>query len=186
MKHARLKSTIIGLTVVALFALPALAQEPVAIPQRGMGLAVTFPLALLPAGTTPATVLLDLIAQGQLSQDVVHRLELRFFFHFLTGFRTDLTALRGSLLVNFTPSPAIFYTGGGVGVFPIQGVPAGTADGLLFSLFVRTGIEVQVAPLGLFLDVSYETMPQPFTDISAAGTLVASAIQLSVGALIHF
>jgi len=180
------KTALIMLAIMALSALPTLGQGPIGVPQRGMGLAVTFPLGLLPAGSTTATVLLDLIAQGQLSPDVVHRLELRFFFHFLSGFRTDLTALRGSLLVNFTPSPAIFYAGGGLGVFPIQGVPAGTADGLLFSLFVRTGIEVQVAPLGLFLDVSYETMPQPFADISAAGTLVAWAVQLSVGALIHF
>jgi len=159
------------------------AQQPVTISERGIGLAVTFPL---PAGVTTATVMLDLIAQGQLSQDLVNRLEVRFFFHFLSAFRADLTSLRESLLITFTSSPAIFYIGGGIGVFPIQGVPVGTADGFLFSLFARTGIEVQVAPLGLFLDVSYEPMPQPFADISAAGSLVTSAVQLSVGALIHF
>jgi len=163
---------------------PILTQEqPTVVSQRGIGMAVTFPL---PIGVTTATVLLDLIVQGQLSPDIVNRLEVRFFFHFLSAFRADLTSLRESLLITFTSAPAVFYIGGGVGVFPIQSVPPGAADGFLFSLFARTGIEVQVAPLGLFLDVSYEPMPQPFADISTAGSLVTSAIELSVGALIHF
>jgi hypothetical protein len=178
-------AVVIALGLLLVVSLPheGLAQGP---SNRGIGLAVTFPLPLLPPATETATVFLDLLAQAEISPNLVSRLEARFFIHFLTGFRTDLTSARASLLVLFTPSPAVFYIGGGAGVFPIQGVPAGNADGLMLSVFARTGIEVQVAPLGLFLDLSYEVMPQPFADIAAAGVLVASALQISVGTIVHF
>lgn len=179
------------------------AQEPevfqeafdLGLPARGLGLSVSFPLVLLPTGppaASSATVFLDLIAQGDLAGDLFYRTELRIFFSLASGLRTDLTSLRESLLIAFTPSPAIFYVGGGIGVFPIEFVTTGAA-GFLFSTLVRTGIEVQVAPIGLFLDVVYETMPQPFLDIqdpthptTPNATLVASALELSVGVLIHF
>ena len=163
------------------------------LPPRGFGLSVSFPLVLLPTGppaATSATAFLDLIAQGALSGDVIHRTELRFFFSLASGLRTDLTSLRESFLIAFTPSPAIFYVGGGLGVFPVE-FPGGPPlpAGFLFSTLIRAGIEVQVAPIGLFLDVLYETMPQPLLDIQTPApnaSLVASALELSVGVLIHF
>jgi len=174
------------MTVVSLS--PITAQSQPINPQRGIGIAITFPFPFLPTAplTTSATFFLHLIAQGQFSQELAHRLELRFFFDSL-GFNAPLTSIRESLLVLFTPPPAIFYVGAGAGVFPIR-VPAVPSDGLLFSLLIRTGVEVQVAPLGLFLDISYEIMPQPFADI-AGGTFTPatiSALQLTFGALIHF
>ena len=166
------------------------AGPPPGLPTRGIGLSVSFPLVFLPAGppaVTSATVFLDLIAQGDLAGDLFHRTELRFFVSLLSGLRTDLTSLRESLLIAFTPSPAIFYIGGGLGVFPVE-VGAAPSGGFLLSTLIRAGIEVQVAPIGLFLDVVYETMPQPVGDIQAAGAagLVASAVELSVGVLSHF
>lgn len=194
-KGKPLAVVLIGLLVLALFASPIAAQEeavqlpPLFVPiQRGIGIAVTFPFAFLPVvpATSTATFFLDILAQGQISNEVVHRLELRFFFD-TSGFRTNLTALRESLLVLFTPSPAVFYIGGGAGVFPIR-VPGVPSEGFLLSLLLRTGVEVQVFPLGLFLDISYEAMPQPFSDIAGGAFTPASisALELSFGALIHF
>lgn len=163
------------------------AGGPSGLPPRGVGLSVSFPLVLLPAGPPPvtsATVFLDLIAQGDLAGDLFYRTELRFFVSLSSGLRTDLTSLRQSFLIVFTPSPAIFYVGGGLGVFPVEVLSVPSA-GFLFSTLIRTGIEVQVAPIGLFLDVVYETMPQPVADIQIQD-LVASALELSVGMLIHF
>ena len=141
-----------------------------------------------PPAVTSATVFLDLLAQGAISSEIFYRTELRFFVSLLSGLRTDLTSLRESLLIAFTPSPAIFYIGAGIGVFPVE-VGAAPSGGFLFSPLIRTGIEVQVAPIGLFLDVVYETMPQPVLDIqdpTPNASLVASALELSVGVLIHF
>ncbi len=178
----------VGALIAASPTIPLEAQPLGGTPQRGIGIAVTFPFAFLP--TTPATTtamfFLDVLAQGQFNDNLAHRLELRFFFD-TAGFQTSLTSLRESVLVLFTPSPAIFYIGGGAGVFSVR-VPAVPASGLLLALLLRTGVEVQVFPLGLFLDISFETMPQPFADI-AGGTFSPQAIsvlQLSFGALIHF
>ncbi len=198
MKLLRLSAFCLGVIGALIWSLGGIgfAQEeegpppPLEMPSRGIGLAVSFPLPLLPAGppaASTATVFLDLIAQGQVSSEVLHRVELRLFFS-TTGFRTDLTSLRESLLITFTPSPAVFYIGGGWGIFPVEFVAAGSA-GFLFATFLRTGVEVQVFPIGLFLDVSYGVMPQPFLDVQTPApnaTLVPSVLELSVGALIHF
>ena len=186
--HMRWVVAFIGLSAIVLFGSPAVAQDQLFNPQRGIGLSISFPFAFLPTVplTTSSTFFLNLIAQGQLNRELVHQLELRFFFD-ATGFQTTLTSLRESVLVLFSSSPAVFYIGSGVGVFPIR-VPAVPSDGLLLSILVRTGFEVQVASFGLFLDVSYESMPQPFADI-AGGTFspaTLSALLLSFGVLIHF
>lgn len=168
---------------------PELAQRAVGTPQRAIGVSVTFPFAILPAGSTTGMLFLDLIAQGQLGADAFHRTDLRFFFD-STGFVTTLTSVRESFLFTLTPSPAILYIGAGVGAFPVRATgPGGGTDGFLLSLLARTGVEVQVAPLGLFLDLSYETMPQPFVDIHGGAPLApgtVSALELSFGALFHF
>ncbi|OGF53182.1 MAG: hypothetical protein A2Z21_04875 [Candidatus Fraserbacteria bacterium RBG_16_55_9] len=190
MQHTnmRLMVTLVGLFTVVLFSSPAVAQDEFFNPQRGIGLSISFPFAFLPAVplTTSSTFFLNLVAQGQLNQQLVNQLELRFFFDSL-GFQTALTSLRESMLVLFSSSPAVFYLGSGIGAFPIR-VPAVPSDGLLLSFLLRAGFEVQVASFGLFLDVSYETMPQPFADI-AGGTFspaTISALLLSFGVLIHF
>jgi hypothetical protein len=174
--------------LMLLFSSPIVAQAQIGNPQRGIGISITFPFPFLPTApaTTSATFFLNLLAQGQISQELAHRLELRFFFD-AAGFQTSLTSVRESLLVLFTPAPAVFYIGGGAGTYPIR-VPAVPSDGFLLSLLLRTGVEVQVFPLGLFLDIAYETMPQPFVDI-AGGTFTPgtiSALELTFGALIHF
>lgn len=167
---------------------PAVAQLQPFNPQRGIGIAITFPFPFLPTVpvTNSAMFFLHVLAQGQFSQELAHQLELRFFFD-STGFQAALTSVRESLLVLFTPPPAVFYLGAGAGVFPVR-IPIVPSDGLLFSMLVRAGVEVQVAILGLFLDISYEMMPQPFADI-AGGTFTPatiSTLQLTFGALIHF
>lgn len=164
---------------------PTLRQAAGGISYRGIGLSVAFPFALLPAGSTSAMLFLDLFAQGDLGEHLFHRTEIRFFFD-ATGFQTTLTSVQESVLIAFTPPPAIFYVGGGLGAFPIR--VTGGEDGFLLSLQFKTGIEVQVAPLGLFLDLAYETMPQPFADIDG-GTFspaTISALELGFGAMIHF
>lgn len=168
---------------------PALNQQQSSVAHRAFGIDVSFPFALLPTGSTSGMLFLDLLAQGDISNVAFSRTELRFFFD-STGFQTTLTTLRESLLFALTPSPAVLYAGGGVGAFPIRADgPGGGKDGFLLSLFARTGVEVQVAPLGLFLDLSYEVMPQPFVDLDGGAPLspgTVSALELSFGALFHF
>jgi hypothetical protein len=161
-------------------------QTITSVPLRGIGIAVSFPLPSLPAPATTATIFLDTFFQGSISSSLVSRTDVRFFFHFLSGFRLNLTSIRESIMVVFSPAPVVFSIGGGLGVFPIQGTPVGTSDGLLLSFHARANLEIQVASLGLFLDATYETLPQPFADIHAAGTLIASALEFSVGAVFHF
>ncbi len=188
LKNMRLIVALIGLSILLVSTAPATAQAQLVNPQRGIGLSVTFPFGFLPTVplTNTATFFLNLLAQGQISGELVYQTELRFFIDAL-GFQTALTSIRESVLILFTPSPASFYIGAGLGAFPIR-VPAVPSDGFLLSFLIRTGVEVQVFPLGLFLDITYETMPQPFADI-AGGTFTPatiSALQLSFGALIHF
>ena len=152
--------------------------------QRGFGLSVGFPFAMLPANSGTGMLFLNLFAQGDISQSAFHRTEVRFFFG-TSGFQPGLTSVRESLLVAFTPPPAVLYFGGGAGTFPIQSFAGGGGSGLLLSLFARMGVEVQVAPLGLFLDLVYETMPQPFIDIENGLTPVNN-LELSFGAVFHF
>lgn len=152
--------------------------------QRGFGVSVGFPFAMLPANSGTAMLFLNLFAQGDIGQSAFHRTEVRFFFG-TSGFQPSLTSVRESLLVAFTPPPAVLYFGGGAGTFPIQSFAGGGGQGLLMSLFARMGVEVQVAPLGLFLDLVYETMPQPFVDIENGLTPINN-LELSFGAVFHF
>ncbi len=197
MKRLLLGSLALGVLIIAA-SLPGAAQEetqnersaqPIfisTVPLRGLGIAVTFPLPSLPAPSSTATIFVDTFFQGEISPSLIHKLDVRFFFHFLSGFRFDLTSVRESIMVVFSSAPVIFSLGGGLGVLPLQGVPVGTSDGFLLAFHARANLEVQVSSLGLFLDVTYETLPQPFADITAAGSLVASVIGISVGAIIHF
>lgn len=157
---------------------------PSTIGHRGFGLSVGFPFAMLPPDSGTAMLFLNLFAQGDLGENVFHRTEVRFFFG-TSGFQPSLTSVRESLLVAFTPPPAVLYVGGGAGTFPIESFANNGGQGFLLSLFARMGIEVQVAPLGLFLDLSYETMPQPFVDIEN-GLPPISNLELGFGAVFHF
>lgn len=152
--------------------------------QRGFGISVGFPFAMLPANSGTAMLFLNLFAQGDIAQSAFHRTEVRFFFG-TTGFQPGLTSVRESLLFTFTPPPAVLYFGGGAGTFPIQSFASGGGQGFLMSLLARMGVEVQVAPLGLFLDLVYETMPQPFIDIENGLTPINN-LELSFGAVFHF
>lgn len=153
---------------------------------RGIGFNLSFPLATLPAPASTSTIFFETLFQGPLSGDVFYRTDLRFFFDFLTGFRLDLTSVRQSFLVKFTGPPVVFAVGGGLGVYPIQGIPAGTADGFLYALHARTLLEIQIGWFGIALGIVYEPMPQPFADIVAAGSLVTSSFEFSIGAIFHF
>jgi len=199
MKRFRIAALLLGILIFAT-SLPALSQEEsqpepqlhaqpliiTGIPLRGLGIAVTFPLPSLPIPASTASLFVDAFFQGQLSPSLIHKLDVRFFFHFLSGLRFDLTSIRESIMVVFTSAPVIFSVGGGLGAFPIQGIPVGTADGFMLSFNGRANLEVQVASLGLFIDVAYVTLPQPFADIVTAGSLIASSIEFSVGAIFHF
>jgi len=152
--------------------------------QRGFGVAVGFPFAMLPANSGTGMLFLNLFAQGDIAQRSFHRTEVRFFFG-TSGFQPSLTSVRESLLFAFTPPPAVLYFGGGVGTFPIQSFAGGGGQGFLTSIFARMGVEVQVAPLGLFLDLVYGSMPQPFVDIENGLTPINN-LELSFGAVFHF
>lgn len=152
---------------------------------RGFGLSVSFPFPLTPPATSTGMLFLNLFGQGNLTSNIFHRTEVRFPFT-VSGFRADLISVRESLLVGFTPPPAILYFGSGVGTFPIIVNTVDGESGFLLSLLARMGIEVQVAPLGLFLDVVYATMPQPFLDIATGGVTPISNLELSFGAVFHF
>lgn len=197
MKRALIFTLVIGLLASGFLSVHALAQSDeehyshppaysAAYTVRGLGFAVSFPLAALPAPASTSTIFVDTFFQGALSGDLISRTDVRFFFNFLSGFRLDLTSVRQSFLVNFTGAPVVFAVGGGFGVYPIQGIPAGTADGFLFSLHARTILEIQIGFFGIFLGMTYEPMPQPFADIVAAGSLIASSFEFSIGSAFHF
>lgn len=201
MKRTILLTIIATLTLTTLFGMPVLAQDepeeqrdadhyitsvPTINTARGIGLAITFPISSLPAPASTSTLFFDLFFQGSLSEHLIHRTDVRFYLDFLSGFRFDLTSVRQSILVAFTGPTVVFAVGGGIGLFPIQGVPSGTADGFLLSLHAKTNLEIRVGFVGLFLDFTYEPMPQPFADIVAAGSLVTSSSQFSIGAVFHF
>ncbi len=163
---------------------PSKSTCPPALGHRGFGLAVSFPFVMSPASTTPPILFVNLFAQGDLSRNVFHRTELRLPFFSAFGLDPSLIAVRQSLLYAFTPPPVVVYMGSGAGTFPI--LDNGNT-GFQFSLLARMGVEVQVAPLGLFLDLAYGTVPVPWKHVNNGNPAAPiNNLELSFGAVFHF
>ncbi len=157
---------------------------PPALSNQAFGLSVSFPFANLPPNTATSLLFVNLFAQGDLTRDVFHRTEVRLPFFPVFGLDPTLISVRQSLLYAFTTAPVIFYVGSGASTLPIS---TNGNSGFQFSLLARMGVEVQVAPLGLFLDLTYGTVPVPWKHVNNGNPATAiNNLELSFGAAFHF
>jgi len=157
---------------------------PGGLGNQAFGLSVSFPFANLPANTATSILFVNLFAQGDLTQNVFHRTEVRLPFFAVFGLDPSLISVRESLLYAFTPAPVVFYVGSGASTIPIA---TNGNSGFQFSLLARLGVEVQVAPLGLFLDLTYGTVPVPWKHVNNGNPATAiNNLELSFGAAFHF
>ena len=177
-----MKALRVVLILSVLLVASGLNHEAVYATDPGLGIAVTFPF-FITGGMTTATALIQIIAQGAISQVIDTRFSLRFFLN-STGFRVDLTSIQQSLLIFLNQGMAQVYTGGGVGLLPVlqPPIPPGT-PGLLLSLHTLLGFRAGTDLFNVFAEFSFEAAAQP-VPVPAGGTI--RSLQITIGAMVTF